>query len=250
MKLFKLRSLIVAALLAVAISCNKDDEPSPFLINASVHPVDFLTQNTYTTLNIEVAYVAGYQPNATSLNNLVTFLNARLNKSVGITVTQHAIPKTDKTRIDVDEIRAIEKAQRITTTSGKTITAWIMFLDTEYTESTDTQKVLGLSYNASSIVIFEKSVYNYVKPDMPSVVTLESVVIEHEFCHLLGLVDNGTPMVTSHKDTDHGAHCSNTECLMYWKTESNINLTNVLGGDTYPTLDANCLADLKAAGGK
>ena len=251
MKLLKLRPLIVAATLIFAISCNKDEDPSPFVVNSSVKPADFLTEKTYTTLNIEVAYVDGYKPSDAAINNLTTFLAARLNKSSGITITQRTIPATGKTKVDVDAIRGIEQAQRKTLTSNTTLTAWIMFLDTEYTESTDTQKVLGLSYNASSIAIFEKSLFSYVQPDMPSRGTLETVVLDHEFGHLMGLVDNGTIMTTPHKDPSHGAHCSNTACLMYWKTEENVNLSDVLGGtDTYPTLDANCLADLKAAGGK
>jgi len=251
MKLFKLRSLTVAALLIIAISCNRDEDPSPFLVNASVKPADFLTEKKYPLLKIEVAYVEGYKPSDAAITNLSTFLAARLNKSGGITITQRTIPAMGKTKVTVDDIRGIEQAQRKTLTSSNSLTAWIMFLDAEYTESTDTQKVLGLSYNASSIAIFEKSLFTYVQPDMPSRGTLETVVLDHEFGHLLGLVDNGTPMTTPHKDSDHGAHCSNTECLMYWKTEQNVNLSDILGGtDTYPTLDANCLADLRAAGGK
>jgi len=246
----KLRSFAVVALLIVGISCNKDKELPEFVVNNSVHPVDFLTGNSYTTLNIEVAYVEGYQPNLTTLNNLITFLSERLNKSGGVSVTQRTMPATGRINIDLDAIRNIERVQRTSVTSGKTLTAWIMFLDTEYTESTGTSKVLGITYGASSIAVFEKSVYAYVQPDMPSRATLETVVVEHEFGHVLGLVANGTPMVTPHKDPDHGSHCSDTTCLMYWKTEENVNLADLLGTDTYPVLDANCLADLKAAGGK
>lgn len=250
MNLFKIRSFAIATLLMVAISCNKDGELPQFATNNSVHPVDFLTTNSYTTLNIEVAYVEGYQPSPTALNNLVTFLSDRLNKTGGVTITQRSMPATGRVNIDLNGIRDLERTQRKTVTSGKTLTAWIMFLDTEYSESTASSKVLGISYGASSIAVFEKSIYRYAQPDMPARGTLETVVLDHEFGHILGLVDNGTPMVTSHKDPDHGAHCSNTTCLMYWKTEENIDLTDLLGSQTYPTLDANCLADLKAAGGK
>src|ERR1041385_8035131 len=159
----RLRSLTVAALLLVAISCNRDEEVPEFVVNNSVHPVDFLTENSYTTLNIEVAYVEGYQPSLTALNNVITFLSQRLNKSGGVTITQRTMPATGRVNIDVDAIRSIERAQRKTVTSGKILTAWIMFLDTEYSESTSSSKVLGISYGASSIAVFEKSVYTYVQ---------------------------------------------------------------------------------------
>src|SRR4051812_42543264 len=54
---FSPRSIAIAFLFIATISCNKDSDPSPFVVNASVKPVDFLTANKYTTLNIEVAYV-------------------------------------------------------------------------------------------------------------------------------------------------------------------------------------------------
>jgi hypothetical protein len=250
MNLYKLKSLTIATLVILAISCNGDEELPAFQTNNKVHPVDFLSENSYTTLNIEVAYVEGYQPNPIALSNLAAFLSQRLNKSGGVTVTQRAMPATGRLNIDLDAIRALEKVNRKSVSSGKTLTAWIMFLDTEYTESTSSSKILGITYGASSIAIFEKSVYFYVQPDMPSRAILETVIMDHEFGHILGLVDNGTSMVIPHKDLSHGSHCSNTTCLMYWKTEENVNLADLLGTDTYPTLDANCLADLKAAGGK
>src|ERR1044071_2302634 len=134
MNRYTLRSLTIAALLFFAISCNRDEAVPAFVVNNSVHPVDFLTDNSYTALNIEVAYVEGYQPTATALNNLISFLSQRLNKSSGVIVTQRAIPATGASSINVDAIRSLEREQRKTVTSGKTLTAWIVFLDAEYSE--------------------------------------------------------------------------------------------------------------------
>lgn len=247
---FSRLSLLSLTICVVFASCSKDEEIPAYQVNNSVTPVDFLTEKKYTSLNIEIAYVQGYDPSTSALNNLREMLNSRINKSAGIKITTHSLPATGKVSVDLDAIREIEKSQRQSKTDGKTLTAWIMFLDTEYSESTNTQKVLGITYGASSMAIFEKSVYAYVNPDMPARSSLEAVVLSHEFGHILGLVNNGIQMQNLHQDSGHGAHCSNTECLMYWKTENNVKLNDVLGESVLPTFDANCLADLKAAGGK
>ncbi len=78
--------------------------------------------------------------------------------------------------------------------------------------------------------------------------TFYSTVLDHEFAHLPGLVNLGSAMQKSHKDITHGYHCSNTYCLMYFGVE-NKDFTGFIAGNI-PVLDADCLADLKANGGK
>jgi hypothetical protein len=250
MNLARYKALAVVLLLVVVFSCDKEEPVPPYVTNNSVKPEDFLKGEKYEILNIEVAYVEGYQPTAIALSNLQEFLRQYLNKPGGITVTQHSIPATGRISIDVDVIREIEKAHRTSVTSGNALTAFVMFLDAEYSESTETKKVLGIAYGRSSMAVFEKSVYSYTSVGMTARRTLESLILSHEAGHLLGLVNNGVPMIAPHQDSGHGAHCSNAECLMYWKSESNVDLNDLLGSDNLPQLDANCLADLKAAGGR
>jgi hypothetical protein len=244
------KALAFVLMLAIAFSCDKEDPVPPYVVNNSVKPVDFLTEKQYQVLNIEVAYVEGYQPTEIALDNLVAFFKQRLNKSGGITITQRTIPATGRVSIDIDVVREIEKSHRKLVTSGSVLTAWVMFLDAEYSKSTENQKVLGITYGASSMAIFEKSVHTYTSPEQPARRLLETMIMDHEAGHILGLVNSGTPMAAPHQDTAHGSHCSNTECLMYWETESNLSLIDILDDESVPTLDAACIADLKAAGGK
>ncbi len=55
-------------------------------------------------------------------------------------------------------------------------------------------------------------------------------------------------MQQNHKDISHGYHCSNPYCLMYYGVE-NKGFVGLLSNNV-PTLDANCIADLKANKGK
>ncbi|MDZ7681404.1 MAG: hypothetical protein U5J63_06720 [Fodinibius sp.] len=58
-------------------------------------------------------------------------------------------------------------------------------------------------------------------------------------------------MQNPHKDPDHGNHCDDDSCLMYYATETTDLIGNSLAsGDEIPALDANCMADLQANGGR
>jgi hypothetical protein len=78
-------------------------------------------------------------------------------------------------------------------------------------------------------------------------------ILTHEIGHVIGLVDNGLPMVDDHRDpvTEHGAHDKSQDCIMYWAYEGQglIDLigTRLLAGDdsTLPFCQ-HCLDDLNA----
>ena len=53
---------------------------------------------------------------------------------------------------------------------------------------------------------------------------VEQATLVHEFGHVMGLVDNGIPMVSDHLDPDHPRHCTNEECVMYWQNEGAADL--------------------------
>lgn len=236
-------------LVLIAFSCG-NEEQSPVDANNSVFPGDFLSDKKFTSVLIEVAFVEGYEPTSASLNNLVSFLGEHLNKPGGITIVKHVLPATGRTTVDAGFMREYEKAQRRQVTGGEQITVWLMFLEAEYSSNTTSSKVLGVAYAPSSIAVFEKTVKSLGGGGyQPSTASLETTVLTHEFGHILGLVNNGTSMVSPHQDTGHNAHCSNPDCLMYYKAQTNGIADDILGGGV-PVLDANCIADLKAAGGK
>lgn len=100
------------------------------------------------------------------------------------------------------------------------------------------------------MVVFGKKIHdNSGGLGQASRTKLEATVLEHELGHLLGLVDIGSPMQTNHKDASHGNHCNNTNCLMYYAAETTDILGYLLTGNI-PSFDANCIADMKANGGK
>lgn len=218
------------------------------LVGLGSNAKDLLSSNKYNTLIIEVQYMPGFAPNATTLTNLQTFLNTIINKPNGIIITTTQINSIGNSSLSLSDAQTIEKNNRTITNNKDTIGVYALFTDGDYAQNTGNGKVLGVAYSGTSIVMFGKSIAdNSGRGGGPSRVQLESIVIEHEFGHLLGLVNIGTPMQTNHIDAAHGNHCNVQNCLMYYEAENGF-----LGGlgNNIPTLDAQCRADLHANGGK
>ena len=232
-------------------SCKKDnsaapDSPAGLLIT----PNNFLSSEKYSKLQIEIQFVYGYKPTPTAIENIKIFLQQRINKPGGIEVIYTTIEPSDKTIYTLDDIKAIEKANRTIKNNGSTLSAYILFLDGNYSQNSEQLKTLGLAYGSSSMVIFEKTIRDLSGGlGQPSITSVEATVTDHELCHIMGLVNNGTALTSQHQDGGHGKHCINSSCLMYYTTETSDILNNLLGNNI-PSLDQNCINDLKANGGK
>lgn len=217
--------------------------PNDLPVGKSGH--DLLSGSNYSYLDIEIQYMPGMQLQAESVNNLVNFLNTYLNKPGGIGVTSKEVPSIAKTTVSLDDVATFEKQYRTAYNSGNHMRAYVVVVDAGYT----TQGVIGVAYRNTSLCIFGKTVQSSSGNfGQVSRVKLETGVLDHEWGHLLGLVNNGTPMVTDHEDTQHKVHCNNKNCLMYYETETG-GLPNMMN-TALPTLDANCISDLKGNGGK
>ncbi|MGZ3883562.1 MAG: peptidase [Bacteroidia bacterium] len=230
-------------------SCKKDKTIPSSNVDNNVMPADFLSGSNYSKLVVEIQSMPGMQPAAATMDNLKAFLEQRLNKPGGVQIVQSSVPPS-KSVYSIFDIEAIESANRTQHTQAGTLTAYILFVNGSYNLNSGNSKVLGVTYKPSSMVIFDQTIKEYSGGlTQPSVETLESSVSEHEFGHILGLVNNGSAMQTAHQDTPHGKHCTNTNCLMYWSAETSDVVGNVLGNNI-PVLDANCISDLQANGGK
>jgi hypothetical protein len=241
--------IIFRALLCLTlfgVSCKKKDKVIPPDSN-SVGPHEFLSESKYTKLIVEIDYVSGYEPDPASIQAVVTFLQNRINKPAGIEVIKNMIPSPGKNLYTLSDIRDLETAHRGQLTSGDVMTAYAIFLDKDYSDP----NVLGVNYLNTSIAIFEKTIKDYSGGiTQPSTQLLETTVMEHECGHMLGLTNYGTPLKSSHQDSQHGAHCNNKNCLMYYAVETSDIVGNLLSLGNPPALDAACLDDLKANGGK
>ncbi|CAN5600574.1 hypothetical protein BH23BAC1_BH23BAC1_09070 [soil metagenome] len=211
---------------------------------------DLLSAEKYKHLEVEINYVEGYAPSQTAINNLKTFLTQRVNKPLGITFKYSSLVSPNKNTFTVNDIDLLEKANRTVFNRVDTIGVYFFFADGGYSADTENSKVLGIAYRNTSMALFEKTIQNYSGGlNQPERSKLETVVLNHEFCHILGLVNAGTAMQTIHQDTAHGKHCQKESCLMHYTVETGNVIANLLGAGM-PQLDAECIKDLQANGGK
>lgn len=212
---------------------------------------DLLSDSNFRSLIIEVAYVDGFAPTQAAIDNFVSFLESRTYKPDGIFVTTTMIPSTGNTTFTTQEIIAIENANRTKYNSGNQIAVWAFFTDGESASNSSNGVVLGTAYKNTSFVIFEETIHDLSNSAFePNRSMLETTVITHEFGHILGLTNLGTDMQTPHEDAEHQKHCQVESCLMHWSAETGSGLENLMNSGSAPQLDAQCIADLQANGGK
>lgn len=245
---------LILFLTSAFVSCKKDSKykvKKNHRKEVGYSSNDLLSNDDYRKLIVEVQYMAGYKPTAKTLSNLATFLSSRLNKSDGIYFVEKEIPAQNKGTYSIDDIEAIENEHRSEFTHKKEIATYFLFLDGEYAGNSGNGKVLGVAYYNTSMAIFEKTIQDLSGGfGEPSQDKLETTVANHEFGHILGLVNVGSPMQTNHQDVAHGHHCDNDNCLMNWVAETGNVVSNIIGSSPIPQLDQNCINDLRANGGK
>ncbi|GFZ76657.1 hypothetical protein GCM10011531_02400 [Aquaticitalea lipolytica] len=257
-----MKKIALVILILTFVACTKDNDVdnannnSGSASTANQQPVgtsanDLLADDTFTSMVIEVAYIDGYEPSQTSINNLIAFLEARTYKPNGITVEIRPIISTQDSPYTNQDIVAIEDANRTKFNTANRIAVWAFFADGESASNSNSGVVLGTAYRNTSFVIYEETIHGLSdSPLEPSRSLLETTVIMHEFGHILGLTNLGSDLQSNHEDASHPKHCNVESCLMFWAAETGNGIGNMISNGSAPQLDAQCIADLQANGGK
>jgi predicted Zn-dependent protease len=213
---------------------------------------DLLSANTFDKMIVEIAFIEGFKPTQIALNNFKKFIEERTFKTAGVTFIKNKISTTAKTTYTLDEVVAIEKEYRTKYNSNSTIAVWVLFINGNSSRDSNQGSILGSAYWNTSFVIYEETIQGLSNSTFePDRSLLESSVIHHEFGHILGLTNIGTDLQSDHEDVpDHAGHCVEERCLMYFAAETSQGIDNMISGGQVPKLDAQCLADLKANGGR
>ena len=212
---------------------------------------DLLSDTDHDELSFELFFVAGFKPTDNTIDNFKDFLGERLNKPGGVTIELKQIDSPGQDVYTIEDIIAIEDDIRTNFNDGNKLAVFGIFVDGSYSENTEDGSVLGVAYRNTSFVIFEETVQSFSGQTFaPSRTVLETTVVSHEFGHLMGMVNAGTPLQSDHQDVPHGRHCTTEGCLMFFTAETGEGLISSLSGGTIPVFDSLCLDDLKANGGK
>ncbi len=243
------------------ISCSSNDDTSDSGVgavdtSANLLPVgdsanQLLSSNEFRSLSIEIIFVAGFRPQQTSVNNLTEFINNRAFKPDGVDVFFSEIPSPGESSFSIQEIANLESQQRTVYNEGEDIAVSILFVDAPSEGSTSQIATLGAAYRNTSLVIYESSLRDLARQNSQgiSLEAIETAVLQHEFGHIFGLVDLGSPPQSDHEDEDNTNHCNVENCLMQAQLEFSTGMMGMLELGI-PELDAQCIADLQANGGR
>lgn len=239
-----MRCLGILFLIACVIpACSKKGDTS----SSFDSPTNYFS--TMTSLTIEIAYEPGAEPFIgsftaaapspfTSRNywditeeNLKALFQGR-TKAVTVTVpktieTMTAIPaqnQTGWTSTMITNLAAQYRQHPSTATEGY---LFLIFLKGYYeSDGAQQPEVIGVNISGTPYTAVFKDVVSStgLSPTGRVPKYVEQSTVVHELGHALGLVNNGVPPSTSHQDTAHGAHCTNSDCVMYYLNEGKTDL--------------------------
>jgi hypothetical protein len=212
---------------------------------------DLLSANTFKKMIVEIGYIEGFKPTEIAVANFKNFIQNNTFKPEGVSFIEQQIPATGKAVYTLEEVVSIEKEKRTKYNSETTIAVWVLFINGKSSKDNNQGSILGAAYWNTSFVIYEETIHGLSDGTFePERSVLETSVVHHEFGHILGLTNLGTDLQSDHEDTEHPKHCIEEDCLMYWAAENSRGIGSMLSGGQAPKLDAQCLADLKANGGR
>lgn len=212
---------------------------------------DLLSNDLYSKVTVELVYSTNFAPLQQTIDGLQDYLSTRLNKST-INIVRTVIDQPTGAPFDPDEIREIEEENRTLYTTEDEIVVYVFFANGNKDTDTETNFTLGTSYFNTSIVIYEKTLQDLEASGNGDLAVLEGTTIQHEFGHLFGLVNiqNDDIHPSDHEDPNASRHCVVEDCLMYFESSTPGRLARLETMVNIPTLDALCIADLQAKGGK
>jgi hypothetical protein len=230
--------------------------PSPAVAARNSGPGDFaadyLRDTHFDEIVVEVDYPARRLPTTLSLSLLEARLEERCRKANGVRIVlDDALPdSTFVSPLSVQDLHDIEDAHRDFFSDESTGVAAVYLLYVLGSSDLDSPSgvVLGLSHRGGSCALFADNADQgpaiYV-----TTAEVEGTGLVHEFGHLLGLVNGGTPTRSEHEDVDHAAHCATGSCVMFWQVRVPFTTPNI-GDPDFAQFDAACVADIQAMGGK
>jgi len=256
---------VIFILLAVFlfIGCSKDsdnDDPKKSIdksanLQTTGSSANAILSNTdFEKLAIEIGYVQGHMPSDDAISGFVNFIKARTFKN-NITVTYKQLLSPNEETLTLQKIADLEAENRTVYNEDKTLAIYIYFADSPSDEDKPDEDAvtLGAVYRNTSMVIYEKTIKEIAaKSVLLTEAALEETTLNHELGHLMGLVNLGSTMVNDHADTEAQNHCNVDGCLMSAQLKFAAGAKKMLlaSKNAPPAIDSECLADLKANGGR
>lgn len=229
----------------------------------SIDVEETFSSPTVDTIAFEVDYMNGQEPEVGLAldgnpvwnffeNNVSALFNATKTIETPKTLSQMEEIPAQNQNYSSSDILAISDQHRGTNLTSNKLGIYIVYVDGYFLiNGEENRNVLGVSIGNTGVVAIFKPVIdaNTFGTSNTKAFTEQTVLI-HEAGHALGLVNNGLPLQSDHHDQEHGAHCTNKDCVMYWANEGLsdlIEFTLSKGTSTQSIVfESECLFDAHA----
>lgn len=161
------------------------------------------------------------------------------------------LPDLDEAGFTVARILELSREHRDTPSVDGTAIVHVLWLDGRFETADGIQNgVIGVSIGSTGIIAMFKPVIRSLGNNDRTRSYGEQATLVHEFGHAVGLVNRALTMSVDHQDVEHGQHCTNPDCIMYWAIEGASGLGNFLGrnllSEPEVLFDGDCLDDVAA----
>ena len=244
--------------MVLTFSCSQviNDPAGTQAVNSQIIFSDSMTQ-----FKVSVFYEAGADPytgiltltNTTWDVTRVSYeqlFSTHTGRTVSVPTTLGAMTAiVDQNKTSWTGIELLDLAKQIAPSlnTGTTINMTVIFLNGLYNGSAST---LGVQFTGYPYAFVFKDVVTGVGGGATAQRYIEQATVVHEIGHAVGLVNNGLPMVTSHEDSAHKHHSTNTNCVMYWAVTSTTDILTLVGnyvtGNTLNLFGSESLQDGRA----
>ena len=243
--------------------CSTDPAETAKSQSSGSAAMDYLVTSTYSSTTIQVGLPNG--SNASKTTRKTTFdaladLTGRSADSFNASTVDINTDLNADSISTLDDVKAYEDAHRTAYTDGEESVIWMGYMPGSMARDTMDSYTLALAYRGSSIMVFPDNIRKACEtlaetlPDgvdrAKACAYIEATTVLHELGHLMGLTDNGTPMVEPHKDEGNGDHCDQSDCIMY--AYSNMNSVfnrarvDIEAGRDIALFGPHCFADISA----
>lgn len=232
-------SLALAAGQCDGSSYSNGSNPPPDGSTNTTPSSDRITQiyaKSTTQLVVEIDYQKGAEPYTGSILGMDTFNITRVNleklfQGSGATPAKTLTLPTQLAQMEQltdfadttftgERILQIAAQHRAEKDSPGRATFYILFLNGLYNDGKMVRNdVLGVALGSTGVVAMFKPVISGSSNLQQFQKFVEQTTLVHELGHSIGLVNFGVPLTAQHEDTAHGAHCTNTKCVMYYANE-------------------------------
>jgi hypothetical protein len=258
-------SLILAALFFLNGCSGEDRDDSEAIPEALALDIPAL-YSTVDTITVLVAYVPGAEPFTGMIHRDIACWSV-LESNIEALFEGRVLEPDVHVPSMLSEMERIPPQEQDTWTSeaimGLAMDIWdaqpssfeaeffVLFLKGRFeSEDGPDNRIIGVSIVGTPVIaIFKDTVLS--SSSIPQVARfVEQATLVHEFGHVMGLVNNGVPMVSDHLDPEHPRHCTNNQCVMYWVNEGTSDMAEfvrrLIDSDSLVMFSEECLEDTRS----